>query len=81
MRTTLDIDEDILLAAREHASRERRSIGAVISRLARESLRRPATAGAGGGAGAQGGRFAVLPAREEVITAEHIRGVQDVEGV
>ena len=44
MRTTLDIDEDVLQAAKEHAARERKSLGAVISGLARESLRRPAAA-------------------------------------
>ncbi|MDR2155354.1 MAG: CopG family transcriptional regulator [Burkholderiaceae bacterium] len=79
MRTTLDLDEDILLAAKEHAARERRSIGAVISELARESLRRPAASARRGTRG--GGRFAVLPARQEIITVEHIRSLQDAEGV
>ena len=37
MRTTLDIDEDVLLAAKEHAARERKSLGAVISALAPSS--------------------------------------------
>jgi hypothetical protein len=46
MRTTLDIDEDALLAAKAHAARERRSLGAVISALAREALRRPQRRGA-----------------------------------
>jgi hypothetical protein len=66
MRTTLDIDDDILLAAKEHAARERKSLGAVISALARESLRRPqAPAGKArsGRATRAGGRFAVLPWR------------------
>lgn len=81
MRTTLDIDEDVLLAAREHAQRERKSLGAVISSLARDSLRRPPVAGARRGAARRGGRFAVLPQRAEVITLEHVRGLQDAEGV
>ncbi|HNU12258.1 MAG TPA: hypothetical protein PKJ45_13005 [Rubrivivax sp.] len=38
MRTTLDIADDVLLVARELARRERSSAGAVISRLARQSL-------------------------------------------
>jgi hypothetical protein len=80
MRTTLDIDEDVLQAAREHASRERKSLGTVISELARESLRRPA-APATKRAAKKGGRFAVLPAREETITLEHVRGLRDAEGV
>lgn len=38
MRTTLDIDEDVVLAARELAAEERRSLGSVISELARRGL-------------------------------------------
>ena len=38
MRTTLDIDDDIVAAARELAANERRSLGAVISELARRGL-------------------------------------------
>ena len=81
MRTTLDIDEDVLLAAKEHAARDRRSLGAVISELARDSLRRPSGSAAQRAALRQGGRFAVLPQRDEVITVEHVRGLQDAEGV
>lgn len=81
MRTTLDIDEDILLAAREHAARERRSLGAVISSLARESLRRPAATAPRQRAARRGGRFAVLPQRDEVVTTEHVRRLQDAEGI
>ena len=82
MRTTLDIDDDVLLAAKEHAARERKSLGAVVSALARESLRRPPAPAAHRGApGRRGGRFAVLPSRDEVITVEHVRGLQDAEGV
>ncbi len=42
MRTTLAIDDDVLQAARALADRERKSVGAVLSALAREGLRRPA---------------------------------------
>lgn len=38
MRTTVNLDEDVLLAARERARREHRSIGSVLSDLAREGL-------------------------------------------
>jgi len=38
MRTTLDIDDDVVAAARELAAGEKRSIGAVISELARRGL-------------------------------------------
>lgn len=39
MRTTLQIDDDVLESARVLADAERRTIGAVISELARRSLR------------------------------------------
>ena len=38
MRTTLDIDEDVVAAARELAAESRRSLGSVISQLARRGL-------------------------------------------
>lgn len=38
MRTTLSIDEDVLLAVKERAERERRTVGAVLSDLARQAL-------------------------------------------
>jgi hypothetical protein len=40
MRTTLTIDDDVLLAARERARREHRTVGDVVSDLARQSLMR-----------------------------------------
>jgi hypothetical protein len=39
MRTTLAIDDDVLATAREMASSERKSVGEVISALARQALR------------------------------------------
>ena len=38
VRTTLDLDDDVIAAARELAASERRSLGAVISELARRGL-------------------------------------------
>ena len=38
MRTTLDIDDDVIAAARELARNEGTSIGAVVSDLARRGL-------------------------------------------
>ncbi|HKH16814.1 MAG TPA: hypothetical protein VKA57_04760 [Solirubrobacteraceae bacterium] len=38
MRTTLDIDDDVMAAARQLAAGERRSLGSVISELARRGL-------------------------------------------
>ncbi len=38
MRTTLDIDDDVLQAAKERARRERSTAGKVLSALARRAL-------------------------------------------
>jgi hypothetical protein len=38
VRTTLELDDDVVAAARELAASERRSIGSVISQLARRGL-------------------------------------------
>lgn len=40
MRTTVDMDEDILLAAKDLARRRGTSIGKVLSELARQALSR-----------------------------------------
>jgi hypothetical protein len=42
MRTTLDIDNDVLKAAKEIAAARRQTTGSVISELARDALFRPA---------------------------------------
>ncbi len=38
MRTTLDLDDDVVLAARELATAQRTSLGKVVSELARRGL-------------------------------------------
>jgi len=38
MRTTISLDDDVLLAVQERARRERRTAGAVLSELARQAL-------------------------------------------
>jgi hypothetical protein len=45
MRTTLDIEDDVLLAAKEMARRQRLSIGKVLSNLARRALTQHRTGG------------------------------------
>lgn len=44
MRTTLDIADDVLQAAKERARRENKTAGEVISELARQALTAPAAA-------------------------------------
>ncbi|WP_445150243.1 antitoxin [Baekduia sp. Peel2402] len=38
MRTTLELDDDVIAAARELAASEQRSLGSVVSELARRGL-------------------------------------------
>lgn len=45
MRTTLSIDDDVLVAAKTMARQQDRSIGEIISALARRSLQRPRMGG------------------------------------
>lgn len=41
MRTTVSLDEDVLLAVRDRAHRENRSMGSLLSDLARQALTAP----------------------------------------
>lgn len=41
MRTTLTIDDDVLIVAKAIAQQQHRSLGEVVSDLARRALRRP----------------------------------------
>jgi hypothetical protein len=45
MHTTLEIDDDVLAAAQVMAEQQDRSLGEIISDLARRSLRQPAFTG------------------------------------
>ncbi len=83
MRTTLDLDPDVLLQARQIAQMERTSIGKTVSRLLRERFQSPQQPGET--PDAQGfvyrNGFAVLPPRGEVVSAEHVQRLMDEEGV
>ena len=45
MRTTLDLDDDVLISAKEIARRENRTAGQVLSDLARRALTQMSSAG------------------------------------
>ncbi|HEV2391435.1 MAG TPA: hypothetical protein VG146_03630 [Verrucomicrobiae bacterium] len=79
MRTTLDIEDDVLQAARELAQREGSTTGRVLSALARRGLGSPSTR-AKGKAENRGG-VPLVPSRGEVITLERVRRLIDQEGV
>ena len=71
MRTTIAIDDDVLLAAKALARREGSSVGAVISELARKGLNvDPAVDGASPNEGFYG--FRPLPRRGKPVTNELI---------
>jgi hypothetical protein len=71
MRTTLDIDDDVLQAAKERARREKTSIGEVISRLARQALTAPPQALVAQQTRPTHG-FRPFPKRGRVVTNERI---------
>ena len=81
MRTTLDIDEDLLQAAKELARREGASAGAVVSRLLRQALTGTGAAKPAKAPKSVGG-FLPFPAKPGlIITQEHVNAVRDEEGV
>ena len=79
MRTTLDIDDDVLAAAKELARLQRKSAGQVVSQLLRRAL-----AGQEDGPlenkTAVGG-FRPFPSRGVPITNEKIDSLRDDEGI
>ncbi len=74
MRTTLGIDDDVLAAAKGLAARERRPVGAVISDLARQALRRNDPV-----ASTERNGVPLLPGRTEVppVTPELVNELRD----
>lgn len=72
MRTTVDIDDDVLLAAREIAQQRRVSMGKVLSDLSRQALMKGAVAGSRHG-------VPLFPAGDEggIVTIELINRLRD----
>ncbi len=79
MRTTLDIEDDVLQAAKELAKREGSTAGQVISTLARRGLTAPASQPKK--SSATRGGVPVLASRGEVVTMEHTQELLDKEGI
>jgi hypothetical protein len=76
MRTTLDIDEDVLQAAKELARREKKTAGAMISELVRRALSAsPAARGAKEPKALHG--FRPFPRRGGIVTNEVIDKLRD----
>jgi hypothetical protein len=82
MRTTLDIDDDLLAAAKELARRENVTAGQLVSRLLRESL-----------SGARAARIGVerkrvtaagfrpFTAPGKAVTNDQVNALRDAEGI
>lgn len=70
----MDIDEDVLSAARSLASAQGRSVGSVLSSLARRGLRPSTPTGMG-----EGGFPVFTTPAGGPITSERVRAAQDDE--
>jgi hypothetical protein len=81
MRTTVNLSDDALIAAQTHARRRNISLGEAVSELIRRGAAAPAPALGGAGAMPLRGRFALLPLRDEIVTADHVRALMEREGV
>lgn len=78
MRTTLDIEDDVLAAAKDMARREHLSAGQIISRLARLAL--TARVDAQPQAPAVSG-FRPFAARGVMVSNDQVNALREAEGV
>ena len=74
MRTTLEIDDELLVAARELAEHRGTTLGSVVSDLLRQALTRPADA-----ALTERNGFRVLPKRGGIVTTEVVTRLAEDE--
>ena len=79
MRTTLDIEEDVLQAAKELARLEHTTAGRVISRLARQGLKKTGASSKTSFVIKDG--LPVFPSRGEIITNDLINRIREEEGI
>lgn len=72
MRTTVDIEEDVLLAAKEIARQRRMTLGKVLSDLARKSLTRKSSV-------SQKNGLPLFPVQldAEIVTLERVNQLRD----
>ena len=95
MRTTLDIADDVLFAAKEIARHEKKPVGQIISELARRAFAQAAAQNPGAGLYTPVGEASSppvserlasygihpLPARGGVVSNEMIDRLRDAEGI
>ena len=79
MRTTLEIDSDVLQAAKDLATLEKTTTGRIMSRLARRGLcpepQTPQTRTM------ERNCIEMLPRRDELTTLNHVQSILDEEGI
>lgn len=78
MRTTLDIDADVLAAAKELARREQKTTGQLVSELLRRAMTQPAQ-GVSESVACYG--FEPFASRGTVVSEELITRLRDDEGI
>ena len=85
MRTTLDIDDDVLFAAKELAAKEKKTAGKILSDFFRRALQAPAAPSLRSKTGkdkfVMKNGFPVLPAGGRIVTTEMIQRIMDEEGI
>lgn len=86
MRTTLDLSDDVLFAAKEFARQERSSVGEVVSRLVRQALVAQPPANKNTAPAATARRLArlgihPLPHGGGIVTDALVNRIRDEEGI
>lgn len=84
MRTTLDIDEDVLVAAKELARRQNLSAGQVVSQMLRKVLTGQAGQSAPEDAGSEVqtvAGFRPFRAGKSVVTNDTVNRLREAEGL
>ena len=84
MRTTLDIDDDVLFAAKELAAKEHKTAGKVLSEFFRRAIHSDGVAAGpikSKGAYPMRNGIPLLPSRGEVVSSEHIQRLMEEEGI
>lgn len=77
MRTTLDIDDDVLLAVKELSKRKKKSSGEILSELARKALT-VSTTHVSDRVTPYG--FPLIPKKSDaIVTVDHIRNIEESE--
>lgn len=79
MRTTIDIEDDVLAAAKELARMQNVSAGQIVSKLLRNAL--AGEAAQDGLETRQIGGFRPFPARNSIVTNDKVDQLRDQEGI